>query len=360
MNAISHMKLKPLKQDHAIWKKSYATRISKKWLWLLITLGLCIETTKAETLEVKVMEIEGRLIEATLTAAFAADRDAFEVVIGKLSALGPERGVHHLADLKLEGKRGMLNASMNEWKRHKSLPGRRRAFSVGPELNWMMNIDDREMNVQMAPTLEMAPLYRFEPVHPADGKWSLSGAVRGLRGMVMMFERVVGRPVENDASGRAWLVANLSNTQPGKIDAKEPWRSVVETKGPAAAILRIQTAADGGRAGKAVADFQRYSSAWEEYTDGEFKFAMGTAVGKLAGTRFLLYDFDFPQEQSVAKVIKWRGEGHVKIDANTQMFDQVLKAEVWHDIGEKSCDPSKLDAKKAPPCFIQGMIFHTR
>ncbi len=331
--------------------------ISKKWLWSLIGLGLCFDMTKAETLEVKVMEIEGRLIEATLTPAFAADRDAFDVVVGKLSALGPERGVHHLADLKLEGQRGMLNASMNDWKRLKSLPGRRRAFSVGPDLTWKLQIDDRVLTVQTEPTLEMAPLYRFEPVHAADGKWSLSGAVRGLRGMVMMFERVVGRPVENDATGREWLVATLSNTQPGKIDSKAPWRSVIETKGPAATIIRIQRATEGGRSGKTTADFQRYNQALEEYFDGEFVFTTGTAVGPLAGTRLILYDLNFPQDQSLGKVIRWRSEGHVKIDPNTLIVDQVIKAEVWHDIREKGCDPSKLDAKKAPPLLHPGYDF---
>lgn len=325
-----------------------------------MALGLCLGMTKAETLEVKVMEIEGRLIEATLAPAFAPDRDAFDVVVAKLSALGPERGVHHLADLKLEGKRGMLNASVNDWKRHKSLPGRRRPFSVGPDLTWKMQIDDRVLTIQTEPTLEMAPLYRFEPVHAADGKWSLSGAVRGLRGMVMMFERVIGRPLENDASGREWLVATLSNTQPGKIDTKAPWRSVIDAKGPAATIIRIQSAAEGGRSGKATVDFQYYHHAQEEYSGGEFVFTTGTAIGPMAGTRFLLYDLDFPQAQNAVKSIRWKGEGQVKIDPNTLTVDQVIKAEVWHDIREKSCDPSKLDHKKSPPCYLQGMIFHSR
>ena len=339
----------------------FERRIPGRWLRILIAAGLCHAAARAETLEVKVMEIEGRLIEATLTSAFAADRDAFDVVVGKLVALGPERGVHHLADLKLKGQSGMLNASTRDWKRHDALPGRRQRFSVGPDLTWRLQDDERVLTVQMAPTLEMAPLYRFEPIHAADGKWSLSGAVRGVRGMVMMFERVEGRPVEADAAGREWLVATLSTTRPGKFDPKVPWRAVVDSKGPGSAIIRIQSELEGRKAGKASADFYSFNEVSGAYGTAEVVFTTGPGQGSLAGSRVIQYDFEFPFDRRPGTVIRWLGDGQAKIDPKTMIADEAVKVNVQYTVNmENGVGPARPKPEDAPECYVQGMIFRSQ
>lgn len=331
------------------------------WFRLLMAMGLCFGPVKGETLEMKVMEIEGRLIEATLKPAFAADRDAFDEVVGKLSALGPDRGVHHLANLKGESQRGMLNASARDLKRHDRLPGRRRGFSVGPDLTWRLQHDERVLTVQMEPTLEMAPLYRFELIHPADGRWSLSAAVRGVRGMVMVFERVEGRPVAADAASREWLAATLSTDRPAAFDSKVPWRMVVDSKGPGSAIIRIQTPREGGKTGKAAVDLNRYSEAQQTYSECGVEFTAGPGSGSMAGNKVILCDFEFPVERRPGKVIRWNGEGQVKLDPETMIADGVVKATEWHDARtEKGFSSTAQKPKKEPECHVRGMIFKVR
>lgn len=277
------------------------------WFRLLMAMGLCFGPVRGETLEMKVMEIEGRLLEATLKPAFAADRDALDEVVGKLSALGPERGVHHLANLKVDSRRGMLNASARDVKLHDRLPGRRRGFSVGPDLTWRLQHDERVLTVQMEATLEMAPLYQFELIHPADGRWSLSAAVRGVRGMVMVFERVEGRPVPADAPSREWLAATLSTARLGPFDSKVPWRMVVDSKSPCSAIVRVQTPREGGKTGKTTVDLNRYSEAQQTYSDSVVMFTTGPGSGPMAGNKVILCDFEIPIDRRPGKVIRWNG-----------------------------------------------------
>jgi hypothetical protein len=331
------------------------------WFRLLMAMGLCVGPVMGETLEMKVMEIEGRLIEATLKPAFAADRDALDEVVGKLSAIGPDRGVHHLANLKVESQRGMLNASARDLKRHDRLPGRRRGFSVGPDLTWRLQHDERVLTVQMQATLEMAPLYQFELIHPADGRWSLSAAVRGVRGMVMVFERVEGRPVPADAPSREWLAASLSTARPGAFDAKEPWRMVVDPKGPGSAIIRIQTPREGGKTGKVAADLNRYSEAQQTYSDSVVTFTTGPGSGPMAGNKVILCDFEIPIDRRPGKVIRWNGEGQVKLDPGTMIADGMVKATEWHDERtEKGFSSTAQKLKKEPECHVRGMVIKVR
>lgn len=331
------------------------------WFRLLMAIGLCVGPVRGETLEMKVMEIEGRLIEATLKPAFAADRDAFDEVVGKLSALGPDRGVHHLANLKVASQRGMLNASARDVKLHDRLPGRRRGFSVGPDLTWRLQHDERVLTVQMQATLEMAPFYRFELIHPADGRWSLSAAVRGVRGMIMVFERVEGRPVAADAASREWLAATLSTARPAAFDAKEPWRMVVDSKGPGSAIIRIQTPREGGKTGKVSADLNRYSEAQQTYSDSVVMFTTGPGSGPMAGNKVILCDFEIPIDRRPGKVIRWNGEGQVKLDADTMIADGTVKATEWHDERtEKGFSSTAQKLKKQPECHVRGMVIKVR
>jgi hypothetical protein len=168
------------------------------------------------------------------------------------------------------------------------------------------------------------------------------------------------------AGGRspAWCVgfaATLSTTRPGRFDPEVPWRAVVDSKGPGSAIIRIQSAREGGKAGKASADFSRFNEATEGYGDAEVVFIVGTGLGPLAGNRVIQHDFDFPFDRRPGMVIRWRGEGQVKIDPQTTIADGVVKADVWHDIKKANGSGSTAqDAKDAPECYIQGMIFKSR
>ena len=165
------------------------------------------------------------------------------------------------------------------------------------------------------------------------------------------------------AGGRspAWCVgfaATLSTTRPGRFNPEVPWRAVVDSKGPGSAIIRIQSAREGG---KASADFSRFNEATEGYGDAEVVFIVGTGLGPLAGNRVIQHDFDFPFDRRPGMVIRWRGEGQVKIDPQTTIADGVVRADVWHDIKKANGSGSTAqDAKDAPECYIQGMIFKSR
>jgi len=299
------------------------------------------------------MEIEGRLIEPTLTRAFGKDRAAIEEMISKLAAMGEGAGVRHHANITLERGTDGKDARSRDLK-DQPLPIKKLTVQVGHDLTWRQENGDRRLYVHTVVEEKSTPIYQFELLHSPDGKWSLSGAVRSPRGLTLVFERVQGRPVSDTRS--EWAACVLSTKKPARAEVSPPWKIVVDADSPEAALMRLETAGDRGLTGKAGVEFHHYSELKRGFSLGHAMFTSGRGLSKFAGRPSIGCGFLFGAERRADKETTWEGKGEVLIEEGKAAgaIPVVVRNETRIENGYHSEAPN---LRNPPEVYLSGVRF---
>lgn len=204
-------------------------------LLLLSTFG----ASAAEKLQVLVLEIDKRYAEAAYDRAVGKDRDAFEEAVSKLRKLTPEQGVREWLSLEIpreHPEERIITKSM----RYEDTPRKSKRTQLGHEHVWYRT-GDRVVsrNLKFNSKLDSSKLIRLQGnfYHKLDAKWSLSAALTGANGTILILEKLVGS--ESTPEPSSWVVGVLHEKKPGRAGQSSVVQDLIKSPLGRAGMVRV-------------------------------------------------------------------------------------------------------------------------
>ncbi|MBK1828079.1 hypothetical protein [Haloferula rosea] len=243
-------------------------------LWLFLSL---LGGAAGETLHVLVLEIDKRYVEPAFERAVNGDRDAFDEAVSKLRRLTPEQGVREWLNLEIpreDPEKRIITESM----RYESTPREKKRTELGHEHLWYRTGDrlvsrSLKFNAQLDDTRLIRLKSSFH--HKIDGQWSLSAALTGAKGTILILEKLVGRDLE--PTPPVWVMGVLHEKKPGRLGNSSPVQDLINPPLGRAGMVRVS---DPGITLQAVAglDLAKDTDYMEGYSKDFVGFSASAAT----------------------------------------------------------------------------------
>lgn len=205
---------------------------------LLLFLSL-LGGAAGETLHVLVLEIDKRYVEPAYERALGDDRDAFDDAVSKLRQLTPEQGVREWLSLEIpreDSEKRIITKSM----RYEDTPREKKRTELGHEHLWYRTGDRLvSRGLEFNAMLDQSRLIRLRTSfhHKIDGQWSLSAAITGASGTILILEKLVGRDFK--VTPPVWVMGVLHEKKPGRMGPSSPVQDLIRPPLGRAGMVRV-------------------------------------------------------------------------------------------------------------------------
>lgn len=207
----------------------------RQLLLLLSMLGVAA----GETLHVLVLEIDKRYVEPAYQRAIGGDRDAFDEAVSKLRQLTPEQGVREWLNFEIpreDPEKRIITESM----RYEDTPREKKRTQLGHEHVWYRTGDRLvSRSFKFHAMLDETRLIRLRSSfhHKIDGQWSLSAALTGANGTILILEKLVGQDFK--LTPPAWVMGVLHEKEPGRMSTSSPAQDLIKPPLGRAGMVRL-------------------------------------------------------------------------------------------------------------------------
>ena len=193
----------------------------------------------AETLHVLVLEIDHRYTAPAYERAIGGNPAAFEEAVSKLRKLTPEQGVREWIHLEIprdDPEKRITTGQM----RYQDTPREKKRTELGHEHVWFRSANGLvSRNLELNAQLDKLRLLRLRTQfhHRIDDQWSLSAALSGPKGTILVLEKLVdGKTTPKPAS---WVFQVLREKEPGRMGRASVEQDLIKSPLNRAALLRV-------------------------------------------------------------------------------------------------------------------------
>lgn len=330
---------------------------------LLVVMTFWISTTawtKAEVLDVLVLEVDARFVEPTLARALAKDRVGLDEALEKLRKLAPDKGVVEHASVSVDLGEGKERVGKSGMESGPDLPDRGSHYRrFGWTLTWDPAHQSREVKITPRASPSAAPVYAAKLIHPPDGRWSLSAGMTTPKGALFIFEKIDGRNAA--PGGQIWVAASLvaGGKSTSRIDPK-PERFLSTNTAIRSALLRKPQ--EGDPFCSIETDLKPFCGAWKNYSESRVTLSAGMGKMKDAGKIVSMVDFRYLEDIQASTHSQYSGTfyqalGTDKLPAHSTESIEALTTLVSRNGTTTTSRPQP--KQKAAEHQLQTLMFRT-
>ena len=316
--------------------------------------------TKAEVLDVLVLEVDARFVEPTLARALAKDRVGLDEALEKLRKLAPDKGVVEHASVLVDLGEGKEKVGKSGMESGADMPDRGSQYErFGWALTWNPDGESREVKITPRASPSAAPVFAAKLIHPPDGRWSLSAGMTTPKGALFIFEKIDGRNAA--PGGQIWVAASLvaGGKSTGRIDPK-PERMLSTNTAIRSSLLRKPE--EAGRFCSIETDLKPFCGAWKNYSESRITFSAGMGKLKDAGKIVSMVDLRYLEDIQASTHSQYSGNfyhalGTDKLPAHSTESFEALTTLVSRNGNTTTSAPQP--EKKSKEHQLQTLIFRT-